>query len=514
MKTGLLKRGFLGVACALALLVSLPFTALADDGSQPAGNAEYTFELTGYEYGARVTGVKAVFKGLNCFAGIYEDEDGTTSTGDNRFNAGKSYYLLVNFPCDPFFSGKKDVALTFNGQSYEAEKATASTRDAYATAVFKLPELEVVPFLIPFTKIVEQTGDVAPGTGNFELEVANVYKETNLPVGQFDVDGSFSTEGAGSAEKCLSIGNDDFDKVLGLLSEGILVSERNLGVEGWTYDDAVWYVELRMPEVNSLADDSQGMPSAFEDYLKYLVFYKVKMIGGELAPDSDYPADKMVFTNSYNESDPVISLTLPFVKKVAQGGALAPGKETFELEIFGVGTDEEGYADVTYTAAVETNGKGDFEGELTITGPASQVESFICEGFFVREVKGAAKNWTYSDAVWFVNREWVESEEITFTPTFGDAMSNGNPNVEAEPQMALVVYPTTREVDEQGEKYYIPAEESVEKMVFENVYTAAEPAALAQTGDGANAVLLTVLLLVSGVGVAGAAYGARRKLAE
>lgn len=375
MKTGLLKWGFLGVACALALLVSLPFTALADDGPQPAGGgAGYTFELTGYEYGKCVNGIKIEFKLMseNDLAGygVYESYDSTTGEvskpAEGMFKAGQPYYLSVKFSFAP--DSSESAALMCNGASYEAQKVTVSDEEAAATAVFKLPPLKAAPFLIPFTKMVEQAGDVAPGTGNFELEVANVCKETDSPVGQFDVDGSFSTEGAGSAEKFLSIRNNDFDKVLGLLSEGILVSERNLGVEGWTYDDAVWCVLLKSDAaVGSLTDGPQGESDVFGDYHDQLVFYKGEMIDGEKGPEFDFnnaiEFGGMVFTNSY---------------------------------------------------------------------------------------------------------------------------------------------------DEQGEESYTPVEESVEK----NVNTAAEPAALAQTDDSANAGLLTALLLVSGLGVAGAAYGARRKLAE
>lgn len=332
------------------------------------GGAEYTFELTGYEYGRSVDGIGVTCDSFDVRSSkVCESYDSTTGgvsgPAEGVFKAGQPYYLSVEFsvPADP----SESVALMCNGASYKAQKFTVSSEEATATVVFELPPLKAAPFLIPFTKIVEQTGDVAPGTGNFELEVANVCKETDSPVGQFDVDGSFSIEGAGSAEKFLSIRNNDFDKVLGLLSEGILVSERNLGAEGWTYDDAVWCVRLG-PDPAGLTDDSQSASSSFDKYLNRLEFCKGKMVNGEFVSDGQgdqVSAGKMVFTNSY---------------------------------------------------------------------------------------------------------------------------------------------------DEQGEESCTPTEESVEK----NVDTAAEPAALAQTGDNMNAGLLTALLLVSGLGVAVAAYGARRKLAE
>ncbi len=102
---------------------------------------------------------------------------------------------------------------------------------------------------------------------------------------------------------------------------------------------------------------------------------------------------------------------LPFTKTVKQGGSVAPGQETFSLEIFDIGNGNANeYKDVTYTASVKTNGAGDYEGVLTITGPASQVRQMVSEGFFVREVKGSAANWTYSDAVWRVDRVSVRTK--------------------------------------------------------------------------------------------------------
>lgn len=526
MKTGLLKKGFLSIALAIALLVSLmPLTALADDPGQPEGDSGYTFTLTGYGYGRAVGGVSVACEGLTGgdigSPTIYEvyDESKSASkqTTDERFNAKKQYYLSVKFSIDASFSVLEDkVVLMFDGQPCDTQYVERHGDEAKATAVFELPLLDATPFPVPFEKIFVQTGGIAPAEGSFELEVLN--SDFESLGSDFTVKGlSFATEGSHS----FGIENNDFNEVLALLGSGIYVSEKNLEAEGWSYDDAVWYVRLG-PDPAGLTDDSRSASSPFDDYLNRLEFYKGKMVDDEFVPDSQdgaylVPADKMVFTNSYNETDPVVSLTLPLVKKVTQGGAMTPGKETFKFEIFDIGnSDAESYADVTYTAAVETNGKGDFEGELTITGSASQVESFICEGFFVREVKGTAEGWTCSDAVWFVNREWIEAEDsgYTFTPILGGEASNGNPDGEVEPQMVLVVYPATCEVDELGEKHYVPAEESVAKMSFENVYTAAAPATLAKTGDNTNAGLLVTALFISGLVVTGAVHGARRRLAE
>ena len=63
------------------------------------------------------------------------------------------------------------------------------------------------------------------------------------------------------------------------------------------------------------------------------------------------------------------------------GGNTAPGRETFELEIFDVGVGGmEAHAKNLYTAAVTTNGAGDYDGTLVISGPSDQVQDLVCEG--------------------------------------------------------------------------------------------------------------------------------------
>ena len=94
---------------------------------------------------------------------------------------------------------------------------------------------------------------------------------------------------------------------------------------------------------------------------------------------------------------------------------------------------------MTYTAAVTTNGAGSYNGELVISCPAAQVRQFVCEGFYVREVKGDLSGWTYSDAVWFVKPEYQ--------------VNNGVP--------PMKIYLTE----------YTEEATAAERMTFENTYT-------------------------------------------
>lgn len=102
----------------------------------------------------------------------------------------------------------------------------------------------------------------------------------------------------------------------------------------------------------------------------------------------------------------------------------------------------------------------------------------ICEGFLIREVKGNAANWTYSDAVWCVIPEWNEKQEQVFN-----------------------AYPTTKESGDNGD-YYEIAEKPAEIMIFENIYTESKPAEAPQTGDTGMMGLWIALMLMSGLGIA------------
>lgn len=142
---------------------------------------------------------------------------------------------------------------------------------------------------------------------------------------------------------------------------------------------------------------------------------------------------------------------IPFTKTVKLGGNTAPGKTDFTIAVCDVGVGSlSDYTDVTYKVVITTNGAGSFDGKLIISGPATQVDAFIIEGFYVREVKGNLSGWTYSDAVWCVEPEDPHGEE----------------NVRL-----MKIYPATMEQTENGEHYTPDKEKPADKMTFENVYT-------------------------------------------
>ena len=160
------------------------------------------------------------------------------------------------------------------------------------------------------------------------------------------------------------------------------------------------------------------------------------------------------------------------------GGSADPGRETFELEIFdvGVGSMEEHAKDL-YTAVVTTNGAGDYDGRLVISGPADSVEALVCEGFYVREKNAGGANWTYDDAVWHILPEYEQIGGLIVNPPLVNVPSGNAQPEETGPKYRLVIHATKREKSDNG-VYYEDYETPVEKMTFTNTYTRSDGASI------------------------------------
>ena len=94
---------------------------------------------------------------------------------------------------------------------------------------------------VPFTKTVKLGGNTAPGTTDFTIAVCHVnahglsyYTDVTYKV-------VITTNGAGSYDGKLVI-SGPADKVGEFVSEGFFVREVNDNLSGWTYSDAVWYI--------------------------------------------------------------------------------------------------------------------------------------------------------------------------------------------------------------------------------------------------------------------------------
>ena len=342
-----------------------------------------------------------------------------------RKNTGKLLSILL---CLMMVLGM----LPITAQAEELGKVPGSSdTNTYEKADIKV-EISVV-------KHVQQTGTETPPAETFEFEVEDTARDEKHPLSYYGIgveELKLSTTGAGDVEKTFSFKvswtNDytayHWDAVpksgtntVAWYSKTFLLREKNDGKPGWNYSNkeyalTFWY--------------------DIEDNTMQLNIHD---------PGNDTYYTKAEFTNTYNGT----RYELPFTKTVKLGGNTAPGKQTFELEIFEIGNrNANEYSDVTYTASVETNGVKNYESKLLITGPEDQLAQFTCKGFYVREKNTKAANWEYSDAVWYVMPEYSESGTV----------------------QKLVVHPTKLEQTANGD-YYVPAETTASKMTFTNTYT-------------------------------------------
>ena len=303
--------------------------------------------------------------------------------------------------------------------------ATAGATEVVPTESFKRG--------LSITKEVKQTGDVTPPAETFTFVLEDAVKEGEkhdlayYGITQLDelkiptatgneITKTFSFElpasdfAAHHWDSSKNVGSDEIARYY----KSFLLKEQNDGKAGWQYSTDTYAVTFTY----RTADKSM-----------------------ELAihvPGNDVYYDSAKFTNTYIEN--LATVKIPFTKTVKLGGNTGPGKTDFKLEIFNIGNgNADDYKDVTYTAAVTTNGAGSYNGELVIRGPAAQVRQFVCEGFYVREVKNNYSGWTYSDAVWNVVPEYQ--------------VNNGVP--------PMKIYLTK----------YTEEATAAERMTFENTYT-------------------------------------------
>lgn len=329
---------------------------------------------------------------------------------------------------------------------------------------------------ISVVKHVQQTGTETPPAETFEFEVEDTARDEKHPLSYYGIGVEklkLSTTGAGDVEKTFSFKvswtNDytayHWDAVpksgtdtVAWYSKTFLLREKNDGKPGWNYSN--------------------------EEYA-LTFWYDIEYGSMDLnihVPGNDVYYRKAEFTNTYTYSE--TRYELPFTKTVKLGGSAAPGRETFELEIFdvGVGSMEE-HAKELYTAAVTTNGAGDYDGKLVISGPADQVRDLVCEGFYVREKNAGGANWTYDDAVWHILPERTGYIVDVDAPLVNNPPADTQPETDAN-EYRLVIHATKREESENG-VYYVDSEAPADKMTFINTYTRS-------SGGGSSSASITV----------------------
>ena len=180
-----------------------------------------------------------------------------------------------------------------------------------------------------------------------------------------------------------------------------------------------------------------------------------KETGAVYALGDTYTEDADVTLNPVFEK--LITLTVPYTTTVALGDVGVPGEKTFTLTRIGDSAPDKDKSNVTVSGSVTTNGKGSYNGTLTITGPEETLWYMLSEGAFVQQVDNGEAGWTVDDTVW-----GVLMEEIPV------AYATSDDAAAAE----YTVYAVPASIDGQG-NYYIDWE-NVQKadMTFTNTYTA------------------------------------------
>lgn len=309
---------------------------------------------------------------------------------------------------------------------------------ATAWATGEVPTDTKPPFErdLSITKVVEKTGDVTPPAETFTFELEDAADEKR-PLADYGItlmdDLKISTTaGTGTFEKTFKfkLPASDFERYhwtsgtnvgsneIARYYKSFLLREKNGGKAEWQYSTKEYAVTFEY--------DTEDQTMSLEIH----------------TPGNDDYSPSAEFTNTYTEN--LATVEVPFTKTVKLGGNTAPGRTDFELEIFYIGnSNENGYKDVTRKAVVTTNGAGNYEGKLIISGPKSQVKQFVCEGFSVREKNNNLPGWTYSDAVWYVLPGGAADENAI--PKM-NIYSNRNGEGAAEEQMTfenIYTYSTT-----------------------------------------------------------------------
>lgn len=318
-------KKLLCLALALIMALSLCTVAMADEAKVTSVN----FTLTGYGYGLNVAGAGVEpttnlntnpnLCGIGCSTRDFLTYAGTELGWQNAtgaFDAGTQYFVKVVyfvFDTDGFsIDGTPTPTMMCNGQNCliadpenatiggegATVKITSANSTTYYTVYFALPVLEAseITVEIPFSKIVKQDGSAAVPAETFSFEQVTFGEQQGSAV---DVDiKDIATNGAKTYSGTIVVSGSKLD-VESFLEEGFYVREKNGGVDGWTYDDAVWCV-IRHQDVavNALTEEDAAASTSEYD----IDFFKGKIVDKEFEASSNTPADSMFFTNIYTKN--------------------------------------------------------------------------------------------------------------------------------------------------------------------------------------------------------------------
>ena len=134
-------------------------------------------------------------------------------------------------------------------------------------------------------------------------------------------------------------------------------------------------------------------------------------------------------TNTYEKAD--IKVEIPITKTVEQGGNIAPGEASFTFELL-KGGNEDGEGNPIYqvldTEEIITNGAGTtvYSLKFRVPGDLDGADDFGRKYIYLREQNGGDAGWTYSDALYCVNRNTQDGQTYTYSFDRVDGENAGN----------------------------------------------------------------------------------------
>ena len=134
-------------------------------------------------------------------------------------------------------------------------------------------------------------------------------------------------------------------------------------------------------------------------------------------------------TNTYEKAD--IEVEIPITKTVEQGGNIAPGEASFTFELL-KGGNADGEANPIYqvldTEEIITNGAGTtvYSLKFKVPGDLDGADGFGRNYIYLREQNGGDAGWTYSDALYRVNRNTQDGQTYTYSFDRVDGEDAGN----------------------------------------------------------------------------------------
>ena len=182
----------------------------------------------------------------------------------------------------------KDVTIT-------AGNTAENPAICLVTNIYEKTDSETETVTIPFTKVVKQGGNAAPGKQSFELELIQTDTEV---ASKLTVNATIDTTGVGTYNGTMTISGPE-ELVESFISNDFFVREKNTGATYWTYDDTVWLVRYEAATAYSAGEAANGNGD-------FVIYYTVLEPEGDeshyVMDESKAPASRMTFTNTYTRN--------------------------------------------------------------------------------------------------------------------------------------------------------------------------------------------------------------------